>query len=111
MLDIVWYTGSTPKRGQHMADEHKHVRRYGLTPAEYRRMFAQQNGVCAVCGQPELGASRGGGGVRRLAVDHDHETGDVRALLCGACNVALGMLGEDPARIMSLALYIARFKK
>lgn len=45
----------------------------------------------------------------RLHIDHDHDTGVVRGILCGGCNVALGLLGEDVARIRALAEYISRF--
>ncbi len=53
---------------------------YGLNAVEYNRLFAIQSGRCAICGkhQSEL--------KRRLDVDHDHETGKVRGLLCNYCN-------------------------
>lgn len=68
--------------------------RYGgrITQAEYEALLAQQGGGCAVCGQPE---TRKGG--RHLAVDHDHETGEIRGLLCMRCNLALGRLRDDPS--------------
>lgn len=56
---------------------------YGLDYTQYEAMLTKQKGVCALCYQPN---QRG----RRLAVDHDHETGQVRALLCNRCNVSLG---------------------
>ena len=67
------------------------MRLYGLTLDQYDALVAQQDGVCAICG--ELPAKGRG---RRLVVDHDHETGEIRGLLCGLCNVALGYLREDP---------------
>jgi hypothetical protein len=53
---------------------------YGLKVAEYNRLFSIQNGRCAICGkhQSEL--------KRRLDVDHDHKTDEVRGLLCNCCN-------------------------
>lgn len=60
---------------------------YGLTLDQYDRMLDNQNGVCAICGQPEI--------MRRLAVDHDHETGKVRGLLCTQCNFKLGILEDE----------------
>lgn len=50
---------------------------YGITVEDYDRMFDEQGGVCAICGN---------GTKRRLAVDHNHETGVVRGLLCPRCN-------------------------
>ena len=53
----------------------------GVTPAEYARMLAAQNGHCALCPNTPK--------TRRLSVDHDHRTGAVRGLLCYRCNRAL----------------------
>lgn len=72
---------------------------YGMTVADYDRMFAAQGGVCAICHQPEPV-------VASLPVDHDHNTGRVRALLCTPCNTALGLTGEEPARLRALADYL-----
>lgn len=65
------------------------LRNYGLTLAEYDARLAEQGRVCAICRQPQ---GRGWD----LAVDHDHATGAVRGLLCGKCNVAPGLLRDDP---------------
>ena len=61
-------------------------RRYGLTLDEYNALYEAQGGVCALCGQPSR---------TNLAVDHCHETGRVRGLLCTSCNGALGKLGDQ----------------
>jgi Recombination endonuclease VII len=50
----------------------------------YPELFEAQGGVCAICGKPP--------GERALHVDHDHETGQVRGLLCYSCNTKLGWL-------------------
>jgi len=71
--------------------------KYGITLDEYEEMLAGQNGVCASCGTPPAG--------RKLAVDHDHETGVIRGLLCQPCNTALGLLQESPDRVASLLAY------
>lgn len=64
----------------------KHLERtYGLTLAEYDEMLESQDGVCAICKEP---CATG----RRLAVDHDHDTGTVRGLLCSRCNLGIGYL-------------------
>jgi hypothetical protein len=60
--------------------------RYGITQEQYEEMLSEQNGGCAICGITE--ATNG----RRLAVDHDHQTGEVRGLLCNNCNVAVGII-------------------
>src|SRR3989442_9160388 len=56
--------------------------RYGVTDAEYQAMLQRQNGLCAICGKTQT---------RQLCLDHDHETGQVRGLLCDRCNRALGV--------------------
>ncbi len=56
---------------------------FGITLEQYDQMFEKQNGVCAICN----GINADG---RRLAVDHSHETGKVRGLLCTRCNIGLG---------------------
>lgn len=87
-------------------DNLRKVREHGITPAEYHRMLEAQKGVCACCGQNEAAADYRTGTTRRLAVDHDHKTGKVRGLLCQKCNMALGQLDEDPARVRALLRYI-----
>ena len=64
--------------------------KYGITIEEYQSMFDNQGGVCKLCGMEETTKISKGDGVRSLAVDHDHNTGKVRGLLCHQCNVVLG---------------------
>lgn len=56
-----------------------------------------------VCSNPGCGETK------RLHMDHDHATGEFRALLCSPCNTALGFLKESTERIRGLATYIERF--
>ena len=72
-------------------------RLYKITPTQYHAMLANQGGVCAICGT---------NGKRRLAVDHDHATGKIRALLCSNCNVGIGQFKEDPARLLRAIDYL-----
>lgn len=82
------------------------LRKYGLTPEDYDRMCAAQDGACAVCKKPETVTSRAGR-TKKLAVDHCHITGRVRGLLCTRCNKALGCLG-DGALLLAAHQYLAR---
>lgn len=61
--------------------------RYGITASDYDAMLAAQDGRCAICGTTEPEGRRG-----VFCVDHDHETGAVRGLLCWPCNRRLGVL-------------------
>ena len=66
------------------------LKKFDLTLADYDQMWALHNGRCAICRAPETSTYRET--VRYLAVDHDHETGKVRGLLCAVCNIRLGHL-------------------
>lgn len=69
---------------------------YNLTPNDVDEMFAQQGGVCAICGQePE-----------RRVVDHCHKSGKVRGGLCDTCNRSLGLLKDNVDVLMSAAAYL-----
>lgn len=80
--------------------------RFGMAPGEYDEMLTLQGGVCAACGRPERVTARGN--VRRLVVDHDHATGEVRALLCDRCNRTLGHAGEEQHTLISVLGYLMR---
>src|SRR5690349_19534019 len=76
------------------ADRNGHLRRkFGITIDDYERMLEEQGYGCAICGAPEPdGAS--------LHVDHDHESGEVRGLLCFTCNNALGDVQDSLDRVL-----------
>ena len=80
---------------------------YKCTPEAYQSMLEAQGGNCAICNSPELTTHRGR--PRRLSVDHDHVTGRIRALLCGACNTRLGALRHDPAVIETAIAYLSAY--
>jgi Recombination endonuclease VII len=74
-----------------------HLKRYGISPAEYDALLAKQNGACAICRRHVKG---------RLCVDHCHVTGMVRGLLCKECNGALGYLKDDQASLVAALAYL-----
>jgi hypothetical protein len=69
--------------------------RYGLEPEEYTKLYEETGGICPVCGHRPV-----------QVVDHDHETNDVRGLLCQPCNIALGTLGDSLAGAKRLVAYL-----
>jgi len=83
---------------------------YGMTVGEHEHMLASQGGVCKVCGQLEVRRHKDGGAVA-LHVDHDHETGAVRGLLCHKCNVGLGSFNDDPDLLRKAADYIEHHRR
>ncbi len=78
------------------------LKRYGISIDEYNDMFAKQEGKCGICGTHQSGEKRA------LDVDHDHDTGKVRGLLCNACNKAIGLLNEDISILERAAEYLER---
>jgi hypothetical protein len=81
---------------------------YGLDQAAYAAMLADQGGVCAICRLPEQYIDPRTGEPRRLAVDHCHETGKVRGLLCGRCNRSIGQFANDHERLTRAAEYLKK---
>lgn len=75
-------------------------RKYGITANDRDRMLMEeQGGKCKSCGTDQPGSKLG------WAIDHCHESGRVRGILCHGCNVALGLMKEDHERIRKLADY------
>lgn len=77
--------------------------KYGITPDDYDRMLSEQNQACAICKATDPGTVHG-----FWHVDHCHDRGHVRGLLCNTCNLALGLMADDPARLRAAADYIER---
>lgn len=78
---------------------------YGITLKDYDRMFEQQQGKCAICGCTESRTKRS----KHFYVDHCHETGLIRGLLCGPCNTGIGNLGDDLGRLEQAVLYLKKY--
>lgn len=83
------------------------LKRYGITEVDYTSLLQQQRGVCAICHRPETRIDARGK-VCRLAVDHDHDTGAVRGLLCTKCNSAMGQADDNPDRLLAMAIYLEK---
>jgi hypothetical protein len=81
--------------------------KYGITYDEFRSMWERQGGVCAVCLLPPTGTDSTGAPAR-LGVDHDHETGRFRGLLCHHCNLLIGLAKEDHVVLAAASVYLAR---
>jgi hypothetical protein len=70
----------------------------GISRAQYVAAESGQDGACAICGQQD--------GDRKLAADHDHETGFYRGLLCTKCNNGLGSFRDSPDLLRKAAEYL-----
>jgi hypothetical protein len=80
--------------------------KYGLSSEEYNVMWIAQGGKCYICGQEETVRHPRTDRVASLSVDHDHETGRIRKLLCRRCNRVLGLIEDDPDIALGIAEYI-----
>ena len=80
------------------------LKRYGITLEEYNTMYDTQKGVCKICSEPSSVQ-------RRLHVDHNHKTGEVRGLLCYHCNLMLGLARDNAETLKKAAQYIENFSK
>lgn len=78
--------------------------KYGISNADYLAMVEAQGGLCAICEMPGIE----NGHHQKLYIDHCHETGKVRGLLCHPCNVALGFMQDQPERLTAAADYLRR---
>lgn len=76
---------------------------YNMSLKQYNEIFVKQNGCCAICKkhQSELSIT--------LAVDHNHETGKIRGLLCQNCNRALGHFQDNINTMQNAILYIKKY--
>jgi len=83
-------------------------RRYGITLEEYDTMLAKQNYVCAICKNPESMLHKSGR-LYNLSIDHDHDTGRVRGLLCRNCNIGLGCFNDDILQLRAAISYLTKY--
>lgn len=74
--------------------------RYGITLQEYNKLLKKQNGVCAICKKTEIN--------RKLSVDHNHETGKIRGLLCQKCNAGIGMFQDNIKLFQNVIGYLRK---
>lgn len=79
--------------------------KYGMTLEDYEVMFAEQGGVCKICGTDNPHNRW-----RVFAVDHCHDTGKIRGLLCNKCNRGMGLLDDNPDRLLAAANYLLSHK-
>jgi hypothetical protein len=80
--------------------------RFNITLEEYQVLFEAQDGVCKICNNPETAKKNKSEELRMLAVDHDHNTGKVRGLLCARCNVQLGHYEKTKPRAQEFENYL-----
>jgi hypothetical protein len=82
------------------------LRRYQLTADEYAALLESQGGVCAICGK--VNGLTKHNGEHQLVIDHCHDTGAVRGLLCYNCNLGLGNFKDDLGLLIKAIAYLKR---
>jgi hypothetical protein len=96
---VDWARRNRLRLNERIRREDRHyTNRYGITQDDYRQMFADQCGACAICLEPAQG--------RKLCVDHCHTTGKIRGLLCRKCNSGIGMLRDSSVIVRLAANYL-----
>ena len=90
-----------PEKKKEMTRKHRLCRKYGITLGDFDSMLATQGGRCAICRKLPEETRR-----KQLCVDHCHVTGKVRGLLCVACNLAIGRLGDNVEGLRVALLYL-----
>lgn len=87
------------ERALQYSREYNLNRKFGIGFIEYQKLLEKQKGICAICKEPPK--------TRMLAVDHCHDTGQIRGLLCSKCNRGIGYLNDDPERLKQAIKYIS----
>lgn len=78
-------------------------RNYRMTPDDFNKLWKDQDGKCAIC---QVDMQPRGRKPDAAAVDHNHATGEVRGLLCRACNHGIGCLKDNPDVLKAAAEYL-----
>jgi hypothetical protein len=84
--------------------------KFGLTKEQWMTKFDAQGGKCAICFRDMSELPLTLKDKRGACVDHDHETGKIRDLLCSRCNQGIGLLGDDPSLVERAAAYLRKHK-
>lgn len=101
-----WYTENKERARQYAKEnfdlavyrDREFRRKYGITLDDYEILVEQQNAECQICTDSS----------KQLVVDHDHNTGKVRGLLCAKCNAGLGMFQDDSKLLIQAAKYLEK---
>lgn len=96
------YEDSKRRKDPQYDMRHYYKKIHGLSLEEYGAMLAAQDGLCAICRKPEQLN-------QRMAVDHHHESGEIRGLLCFRCNTGIGKFYEDITALARAIEYLKAY--
>jgi len=101
------WVAKDPLKNKSVSENARLLKRYGITLEEYNKLSEEQNHCCKICGKT---ASQGRARSKFLSVDHCHETGEVRGLLCQKCNTGIGLLGDNYKSLEKALQYLEPHK-
>ena len=81
-------------KGKLQNRKYKLMKVYGITLEDYNELLESQNSICAICRKPETHKTNGKT-IDTLSIDHDHDTGLIRGILCHRCNIGLGAFDDN----------------
>ena len=99
-----WREANPEQDAEHKRRSHL-KRKYGITEEQYDAMLEAQDGKCACCGTTEPG------GTGTFHVDHCHDSDEIRGLLCKACNIGIGELGDNLDGVWQAMLYLVKYER
>lgn len=94
---------ANPEKANAASRKAKRKSAYGITEAQYQALIVSQNNCCLICKTPA--------GEHTLHIDHCHVSGKIRGLLCGKCNKALGLLGDNVEVLKAAIKYLRKHNK
>ena len=95
---------ANPERTENNMLRHNR-QRAGYTMEQYDTLLASQGGLCAICGI----TLKSGKGKQAANADHNHKTGEKRGMLCGRCNLAIGMFEDNPDLLRKSTAYLEKY--
>jgi len=96
---------NNPKKKKESQRERNLKFKYNLSIEKYETLLRGQKYCCGICGSASPGAHK-----QMFCVDHSHDTGKIRGLLCNNCNRGVGLLGDTPSRLYEAFLYLEKNK-
>lgn len=93
-----------------MGKDYQLRHKYGITLAEYIELLEKQEHRCAVCDCMDGSDKHNGLRTKQLSIDHDHQTGIIRGLLCNDCNRAIGQMQDSSVLLRKAAEYLEAFE-
>jgi hypothetical protein len=102
------WSENNPERSRYSARNRRLKHIYGVDIDWYEKTLEDQGGGCAICGVKQNRTS--GRSHWNFAVDHNHETGEIRGLLCNPCNRAMGMLGDKVESLTRAIEYLKKYE-